>query len=391
MSVAELVAALGMGSTADKSVLGPEFQLVKALKDDQRRRAARGLRVRFGLVGRSVSLRPPGNEVETAIEKWNSEVKLDLLEQLHACDPFIFEQIVAKLLVSIGYEDVQVTSPSRDGGIDVEAVHTGGVVRVKTAVQVKRWRKKKVGRPEVQQLRGAMSVAGLGVLVTTGGFTTDAIEDARREGAIPVELIDGTKLVDLMVEHGLGVSTTTTVLFAVDEKLLAGSTDVSSAPVAVADGRPSAVQGEFNLAQLPEGRNGDYCDTLFTMVQLAESQPSLRDYIAAFQGRFAKITRVDEARRRMRVLVALGLAEIESDHVSLTLVGRRFLDGCDVRLLQEAFMGRIAGAEEIRALVEGIPSKAARQRRVEERRPEGMTSTQARLVLRWLTQLELIR
>jgi restriction system protein len=44
-----------------------------------------------------------------------------------------------------------------------------------------------------------------GLLITTGSFTRDAQAEAIRDGAPPVELIDGDRLCDLLREYGLGV------------------------------------------------------------------------------------------------------------------------------------------------------------------------------------------
>jgi len=47
-----------------------------------------------------------------------------------------------------------------------------------------------------------------GLLITTGTFTADARGEATRDGAPPIDLIDGDRLCNLLKEHGLGVRTT---------------------------------------------------------------------------------------------------------------------------------------------------------------------------------------
>jgi restriction system protein len=47
-----------------------------------------------------------------------------------------------------------------------------------------------------------------GLLITTGTFTSDARAQSRRDGAPPVDLIDGDRLCDLLKEYAIGVSTT---------------------------------------------------------------------------------------------------------------------------------------------------------------------------------------
>ncbi len=55
---------------------------------------------------------------------------------------------------------------------------------------------------------GAMAGRGeKGLLVTTGTFTAEAKKEANRDGATPIELIDGDKLCDLLQQYDLGVRT----------------------------------------------------------------------------------------------------------------------------------------------------------------------------------------
>jgi len=48
-----------------------------------------------------------------------------------------------------------------------------------------------------------------GLLITTGSFTTDAKKEATRDGAPPVDLIDGERLCELLKQYELGVRTST--------------------------------------------------------------------------------------------------------------------------------------------------------------------------------------
>ncbi len=71
--------------------------------------------------------------------------------------------------------------------------------------QCKRY-KDSVGASAVRDFRGAMSGRGdKGLLITTGSFTADAKQEATRDGAPPVDLIDGERLCDLLKEHRMGV------------------------------------------------------------------------------------------------------------------------------------------------------------------------------------------
>lgn len=47
--------------------------------------------------------------------------------------------------------------------------------------------------------------ADKGLFITTGTFTRDAIREATRDGAPPIDLMDGDQLADKLKELGLGV------------------------------------------------------------------------------------------------------------------------------------------------------------------------------------------
>jgi restriction system protein len=101
-----------------------------------------------------------------------------------------------------------------------------------------------VGRPVLDGLRGSLHrwSAHRGILVTTGSFTRDAREAASEMGVAPIQLIDGDRLVDLLVEHGIGVKQQAVKLWRFD-------------PEPFTAGRPSAdaAEDEPGVAD-PEGR-----------------------------------------------------------------------------------------------------------------------------------------
>lgn len=102
-----------------------------------------------------------------------------------------------------------VTGKSGDGGIDGIGVYRPlSLVSFPVYFQCKRY-KDSVGPHAVRDFRGAMAGRGeKGLLITTGSFTKDAAAEASRDGAPPVELIDGDRLCDLMKEYRLGLAVT---------------------------------------------------------------------------------------------------------------------------------------------------------------------------------------
>lgn len=129
-----------------------------------------------------------------------------LLEVLQSISPTGFEHICKRLLREHGFENVQVTQASRDGGIDgYGTLELNPFVSIKVLFQCKRYQGT-VSRAQVGDFRNAMlGRAEKGIILTTGTFSEDAKREASRDGAPPIELIDGKKLVELFEAVELGV------------------------------------------------------------------------------------------------------------------------------------------------------------------------------------------
>jgi restriction system protein len=129
-----------------------------------------------------------------------------LLKSISKLDPTAFELFAKKLLDVYGFENVKVTRPTKDGGIDGHGRLRVGLARLRVAFQCKRWNANAVGRPEIDRFRGAIQGAHeQGMFFTTGRFTTDAEQASFRPGAVPIILVDGRSIVDLMIEKRFGV------------------------------------------------------------------------------------------------------------------------------------------------------------------------------------------
>src|SRR5205823_14755068 len=101
---------------------------------------------------------------------------------------------------------VIITGQSHDGGIDgVGILQVNPFVSFKVLFQCKRY-KGAVSRAQVGDFRNAMlGRADKGIIITTGTFSPDARREAERDGALPVELVDGEKLVSMFESQRLGV------------------------------------------------------------------------------------------------------------------------------------------------------------------------------------------
>ena len=136
-----------------------------------------------------------------------------LLDTLASISPSAFEHLSGALLLSAGFDDVEVTGRSGDGGIDgIGTYRPLGLISFHTAFQCKRYQGS-VGASAVRDFRGSfVGRSDRGIIITTGAFTRDAREEANRPGANPVDLIDGDALCDLLRERSLGVRTATRVV-----------------------------------------------------------------------------------------------------------------------------------------------------------------------------------
>lgn len=130
-----------------------------------------------------------------------------LHQQLLQLKPDAFERLSMRLLRESGFVQVEVTGRSGDGGIDGKGIiKLQNVLSYHVVFQCKRY-KESVGSGAIRDFRGAMiGRADKGLFITTGAFTRDAIKEATRDGASPIDLIDGEDLVDMLKQLHLGVT-----------------------------------------------------------------------------------------------------------------------------------------------------------------------------------------
>lgn len=148
---------------------------------------------------------------ELAPEQEDSDYRSRLLEIMQALPPVGFERLCQRLLREAGFEQVVVTGKSGDGGIDGHGILSlNAFVSFRVLFQCKRY----VGLvtpSQVRDFRGAMQGrADKGLILTTGSFTAEARREASRDGAPPIELVDGEKLIELFAKLELGLRPVTT-------------------------------------------------------------------------------------------------------------------------------------------------------------------------------------
>jgi restriction system protein len=172
---------------------------------------------------RDYQARRRGRDIGGGSEEFDEDVDDDsepewqdhLLDRLLQLSPQAFERLAQRLLREAGFRDVEVLGRSGDGGIDGVGTLRVSLISFPIYFQCKRYRDS-VGSGAVRDFRGAMSGRGeKGLLITTGTFTREAQNEANRDGAPPIELINGQDLADLLRQYELGVSTETRQHFTV--------------------------------------------------------------------------------------------------------------------------------------------------------------------------------
>ena len=151
----------------------------------------------------------------------NDQAREQLDDYLQKMDPYHFEHLIKRLLEAMNYDDVTVTKRAGDKGVDVVADIELGISRVREVVQVKRT-KSNIGIQILNQLRGSIPLFGAvrGSIITLGGFTKQAKSVAIIPNISPITLIDGDRLLELLIEHDIGVRRSEIEVYEFDEASL---------------------------------------------------------------------------------------------------------------------------------------------------------------------------
>lgn len=148
----------------------------------------------------------------------NESARSRLLERIKTVSPEGFERLIKYVVREMGFESVENTQFVKDFGIDGYGIlRVNEFITFKVIFQCKRYSKTPVSRAEVGDFRSAMiGRADKGIIFTTSRFSEEAKREASREGAPPIELCDGEKLVDLLERYQIGIIPVST--FEVDEE-----------------------------------------------------------------------------------------------------------------------------------------------------------------------------
>lgn len=132
-----------------------------------------------------------------------------VLEQILSLDAKEFEILVGHLLTALGFEGSKVVGKTGDGGVDATGeLNVSNLAKVKVFVQAKRYQLgSKISGNTVRQLRQAIPFGGQGAFITTADYQTEAASVALEAGFPRIGLINGSHLVDLLIENWAAIPT----------------------------------------------------------------------------------------------------------------------------------------------------------------------------------------
>lgn len=144
-------------------------------------------------------------DVPWEAQGWRDDLHQLLTKDLSAVS---FERLTQRLLRESGFVQVEVTGKTGDGGIDGKGiVRIHGFISLHVIFQCKKYQSS-VSASDIRDFRGAMvGRTDKGLFITTGTFTPAALKEAMRDGAPPIDLVDGEQLADKLKELQLGIKT----------------------------------------------------------------------------------------------------------------------------------------------------------------------------------------
>jgi restriction system protein len=139
---------------------------------------------------------------EATIEEAEDQAWAEIENHLANMSPYDFQNLVAGLLRGMGYHIAWVSPPGPDKGIDIIAhLDALGITGPRIKVQVKRRPGERTAVDGVRSFMATLADGDIGLFVSTGGFSKDAHDEARRQEKRRITLVDLDRLFGLWVEH----------------------------------------------------------------------------------------------------------------------------------------------------------------------------------------------
>ena len=182
-------------------------------------------------------------------------------------------------------------------------------------------------------------------------------------------------------------------MLEVDEQLMSGllPDTEGSRQVPTANDGAARARERFVLFRLPS-TGTSRLDALLALLSLVKTPVSVDTGITNLMHKFPRITRRDVAIRHLRVLVALGFADIQQGSIFLTPDGHEFLKTSDLAILRSALISRIYGAKELLSVLrDGQPAKSDILGLLRDAGLTRINETQANRLVEWFLLGGLIR
>lgn len=323
------------GQTPEATMAAQIYVDIKRNRKTSFQKAGKGL---FTLKRKADSVESPA----LLLAEQNRRVRKELRERLFEVDPFQFEFLIADLLQKIGFENIEVTARSGDKGIDIVANLTvGGVTNVKTVVQVKRYRSdNRISGRVVRELRGAAEVDQRGLVITTSEFQKSARDESTAPNKMPVSLINGAELIDLMVRYEVGVKKEVATVLSIDGEYF--ENQVGSESVSPLDAGKNR-----SLWPLPGGTR-QYVDTLNELLQAVHGGINDRnDLVSWLVDSYENVSSRKTAFGYTNVPKSMGLLAVRDGRLELSPDGIRYLKTKDLGLLHSIISENILAFDDI--------------------------------------------
>lgn len=329
-----------LGDTPEATMAAKLYTDISNNSSSKLKKVGKGL---FALKKQKESVKSP----LLAIQNQNDLVKKNLIEKIQEMDPFQFEYLVAELLQKIGYENVEVTKRSGDKGIDVVGNLTvGGLTNVKTVIQVKRYKTgNNISGKFITQLRGSAEVDQRGLIITTSDFTKDAITESKASNKMPVSLVNGEKLIELLFKYKVGVKEEVVSVFSINSELF--ENEISDTSTKLQLGKSRAIW------PLPGGIYS-YVDTLNLLLNKIVSKDYHRtELVNWFISDFENVSSSKTAYSYLNVPKNMGLIDFVDGKVFLTEEGKVYYESKDLENLFKIISNHIYVFEEIHTFLLG--------------------------------------
>ena len=322
------------GTTPDATMAAQLYVDINKNSATQFKKVGRG---KFALKKQTESAKSP----LLAIQNQNELVKQKLIERIHDMDPFQFEHLTAELLKKIGYENVEVTKRSGDKGIDVTANLTvSGLTNVKTVIQVKRYKEgNNISGKYITQLRGSAEVDQRGLIITTSDFTKDAINESKAQNKMPVALVNGDKLINLLFKYKVGVKEEIVSVYSLDSELFDNE---------LTDSAKKGVENKSRSIWPLPGGIYSYVETLDLLLDKIENEKCSReDLVNWFVNSFDNVSSTKTANGYLNVPKNMGLIYFKDGICYLTDAGKVYYKTKDLEHLFKIISINIVAFEEI--------------------------------------------